>query len=361
MRKPDYLSPTSMSKWNEDPNLYYLKYLSNSTQPEERQTAPMAVGSAFDAFIKSHLYEMLFGSPSAAGNDARFTKDAIFEEQVEPHNRDESRIAGEHCFSAYRLLGALDALMIDLGRAKGPPKFEMDVRGGVSYGREDVIHSVPFRVKPDLHYINEHGAFVIFDWKVNGYYSRHGKSPTPGFVRARRYGKMPWTHDDCDLGTFKGIIINTRKGLEAYDSEWARQCAVGAWVCGAKVLDDFVCVIHQLACAPNGLKPKITVAEHAGHVTLAYQEQIHEEATQMWDAITRVVHDCGRAHAACEGQGCIECAMWVGEKNHWVLNDCACQPHVFRKLSLQDSRALCDLLDQRKEIVADTLNPALDW
>lgn len=365
MRRPAYLSPTSMSKWAEDPNLYYLKYLSDNPPADEPQTVPMAVGSAFDAFVKSFLYEHLFGSPSAAGNDPRFTREAIFEDQVDPHNRDEARIAGEHCFNWYRQLGALDGLMIDLGRANGTPKFEMDVRGPVSYGREGVIQSIPFRVKPDLHYVNEHGAFVILDWKVNGYYSRSGRSPTQGFVRARRNGKMPWTHDDCELGTFNGLVLNKKKGLEAYDPEWARQCAVGAWVSGAKVLDDFVCVIHQLACAPGIGKPRITVAEHVAFVTPAYQELIHEEAVKMWDAITTVIHvNCGKVCSQCQGQGCSRCGSYMGEKRPWFLNDCECTPHIFRRLSLQDSRELCNLLDQRKEIAAASRNqfisPALE-
>lgn len=349
MREPTYLSPTSMSKWAEDPNAYYLKYLSDNPIPQEPQTQAMSVGSAFDAFVKSHLYEALFGSPSAPGNDARFAHEAIFEDQVDPHNRDWARKAGEHCFTMYRTLGALDGLMMDLGRSNGTPKFEMDVRGPVTLGKNGVVQSVPFRVKPDLHYVNEHGAFVILDWKVNGYCSASGRSPTQGFVRARRPGKMPWTHDDCTLSTEKGLFINIKKGLEMYDHEWARQCSVGAWVCGAPVGTNFICVIHQLACAPvAGGAPKITVAEHAGHVTPAYQEFIHQEAAKMWSAIVDQVHQPG-------------CTGLVNPVTSEKMA-CACPRHVFRNLNLQDSIALCELLDKRKESASRSrfVNPALD-
>lgn len=326
MRKPEYLSPTSMSKWASDPNAYYLHYLSDSPPPREPQTVPMAVGSAFDAYVKSYLYEKLFGDPGAPGNDPAFKRDAIFEEQVAKHNRDAARKDGEHCFWAYKHLGALDDILLELGRSRERPQFEMDVRGAVTHGHYGTVQSVPFRVKPDLHYVNEHGAKVILDWKVNGFYSKSGQSPTPGFVRARRSGKMPWTHDDCTLGTHKGLIVNTKAGLEKYNEEWARQCSVGAWVCGAEVGSEFVAIVHQLACRPGTSRPEITVAEHIAFVSPEYQRSVHLEAVQMWQAIN--------------------------------------SDHVFRHLSFEESRDLCALLDQRKETLESprlsSFNPALD-
>src|SRR6185295_1201756 len=186
---------------------------------------------------------------------------------------DFARKAGEHCFSTYRLLGALDGLMIDLGKSKGPPKFEMDMRGTVSFGRGATVRNIPFRVKPDLHYVNEHGAFVILDWKVNGYLSASGVSPTKGFVRARRSGKLPWSHDECTFATHKGLLIN-QKTLDRFDPGWAVQCMIGAIVCGAPVGGDFVAVVHQLACRQG----RLTVAEHAGHVSTEFQDATLESA-----------------------------------------------------------------------------------
>lgn len=342
MREPTYLSPTSMSKWAEAPQEYYKRYLSDVSDEKEPQTQPMSVGSAFDAFVKSTLYEGLFGSPSAPGNDPRFARDAIFEDQVAPHNRDWARVAGEWCLSQYRQLGALDGLLVDLGRSKGPPKFEMDVRGSVSYGRDGIIRSVPFRVKPDLHFVNEHGAFVILDWKVNGYCSASGQSPTKGFVRARRRGKMPWVHDDCVQGTHKGISIN-KLTLEKFNAEWATQCSVGAWVCGMEVGGEFIAIIHQLACSPQaGSQPKVTVAEHAGIVSPAFQEVVHEGAVKMWAAISECVHR----------DGC----------TNLVAGGCTCGAprHVFRHMTLDESIKTCAILDKRHEITRGLLSPALE-
>lgn len=303
-----------MSKWRQDPNAYYLRYLSDNKIGDEPQNQAMAVGSAFDAYVKSFLYEHLFGPPSAPGNDETFDKERIFTEQVEPQNRDFARDVGDYLFGQYRKLGALDQLMLDLGRCKGKPRFEMDIRGKASVGRNGVVKEVPFRVKPDLCYVNEQDATVVFDWKVNGYMSQ-GKSPTPGFVRARRSGELPWAHAKCKLGTHKGLTVNVANGLEVYDEDWARQCSVGGWMFGCQIGSDFVACIHQLACKPRDVgKPTITVAEHVGFVTPSFQWALFDEAVALWEAIN--------------------------------------SDHVFRHLSIEDSKALCDVLDQRKATLA---------
>lgn len=310
-----------MSKWAQNPNDYYLQYLSDNPLPKEPQTQPMSVGSAFDAYVKSFLHEHIFGK----GADARFERDAIFEEQVEKHNWDFARTAGEHCLNWYRHLGALDQLMLDLGKTVGPPRFEMDVRGVASAGRMGEVRGVPFRVKPDLFYVNELGAHVILDWKVNGYCSKGGVSPMKGFVRARRSGKLPWTHDDAVLKGHLGLVVNVARGLEDYDEDWARQCSVGSWMCGEEVGAPFVAVIHQLACRPGESRPSITVAEHACFVHRGYQEQVHKLAVEMWEAIN----------------------------SDWV----------FRNLTIADSQELCRVLDQRRETLSEgvyNLNPALE-
>jgi hypothetical protein len=298
-----------MSKWAVDPNAYYLRYLSDNKLPSEPQTKAMAVGSAFDAFVKAFLFEHIFGK-----TDPRFEKQAIFEDQVEPHNRDWAQDAGEHLFKWYRHLGALDDLMLQLGKTKGPPKFEMDIRGRVSSGHGATVLSVPFRVKPDLCFVNEHDATVVLDWKVNGYESKSGVSPMKGFVRARRSGKLPWTHDDCKLESWRGLLVNTAEGLEKYNEGWATQCIVGGWCFGMSVGSQFVLSIHQLACRPGVGKPNLTVAEHQGFAGPMFQTAVFTGAHAMWEAIN----------------------------SDWV----------FRNLSKEDSAELCRVLDQRRDTLA---------
>ena len=56
MRKPEYLSPTSISLHEKDVDEFYSRYLADNKMPRMAQTQPMAIGSAFDAFCKSYLH-----------------------------------------------------------------------------------------------------------------------------------------------------------------------------------------------------------------------------------------------------------------------------------------------------------------
>src|ERR1700733_9743280 len=96
MRKMAYLSPTSLSLFLKDETQFYMQYLAENRPARPPQTVPMAVGSSFDAFAKSYLYEALFGK-----KDPKFELMAIFEAQVEPQNRDRAYKDGEHVFKEY--------------------------------------------------------------------------------------------------------------------------------------------------------------------------------------------------------------------------------------------------------------------
>jgi hypothetical protein len=110
MRKPEYLSPTALAQWEKNQEEFYLQYLAKTRPPRFPQTQPMAVGAAFDAYIKSYYHERLFG----AGFDPKFKLAAIFESQVEPQNRDWALVAGKYAFEAYKFSGACADLFVEL-------------------------------------------------------------------------------------------------------------------------------------------------------------------------------------------------------------------------------------------------------
>ena len=91
MRKPTYLSHSSLTLWGKDKEEFYIKHLSETRAPRIAQQNYMAVGAAFDAYAKSALHERLFGK----GADSQFEFQTIFEAQVESHNRDFALEAGQ--------------------------------------------------------------------------------------------------------------------------------------------------------------------------------------------------------------------------------------------------------------------------
>lgn len=312
MKTVEYLSPTSIALYYNDPTEFYLMYLSDNRPEKIPQTQPMSVGSAFDAYVKSYLHEALFGK----NNDARFGFDALFEAQVEEHNRDWALKAGEHAFNAYRLSGALADMMILLQGASNTPRFEFDLHGAVDGSREGSgldTGEVILYGKPDLHFITKDGVHVIHDWKVNGFCSRSPTSPAKGYIKLRDgwIGNQSRTHNTSHKDAWpdhsRGFSINVNHKLEDVKEDWANQLSTYGWLLGRPVGDDFITSIDQLACSPDGEWPKVRVAEHRTTVSPEWQRLFYDKAVNLW----KVVHS----------------------------------DHFFRDLSKAESQAKCQTLD----------------
>jgi hypothetical protein len=316
MKKIEYLSPTSISLFYERLDEFYLNYLSDLRPPKIPQTPAMAAGSAFDAYVKSYLHERLFGQ----GNDPKFGLIALFEAQVEPQNRDVSYNVGKHCFDQYRESGALGDLMLELGNAIGPPRFELQVQGVINGYREGVANQFGDMVllgKPDLFFMNKVGAHCIFDWKVNGYYSDTAPSPMQGFVRLREGRINKGQHKNAQLMIVDGMMINVAQHLEDVNPDWARQLSIYGWLCGEEVGAQFIVGIDQLVCKKQIIaNPSIRIAEHRTRVRKDSQKSIFAAAQHVWD----VVHS----------------------------------DHIFRDLTKEQSQEKCDVLDGKaKAIIGD--------
>jgi hypothetical protein len=324
MKKPKHLSPTSLSLFYKNPEEYYLMYLSDKAPDKFPQTKPMAVGSAFDAYAKSYLHEKIFG----VGNDPKFELSAIFEAQVEPQNRDEAKKAGEYCFEIYKKSGALGDLLLDLSKAVGPPKFELEVKGVINGYREGVtldVGGVHLLGKPDVFYINKLGAHVVFDWKVNGYYSAYNISPMQGYVRLREQGTNKGQHKSCQLMSHNGVMINIGQYLEQLNEDWARQLGIYGWLCGEDIGNDFIVAVDQLVCKPLDMAPRpaIRVAEHRLRISREFQWKTFAQAQRAWE---------------------------IANSNHF-----------FRDMSFEDSAARCATLDQMAESLKGDGSDEDDW
>jgi hypothetical protein len=322
MRKPQHLSPTSLNWFYKNQQEFYLMYLADQRPPRFPQTRPMSVGSAFDAYAKSYLHERIFG----LGHDPKFAFDAIFEAQVEVQNRDWAREAGKHIFDEYKRNGVLADLLLDLQKAIGPPRFELEVKGAINGYREGVTMTrgdVPFLGKPDVAYINKFGANVILDWKVNGYCSPRNTSPMQGYVRLREDGSNKGQHKNAQLMSHKGIMINIAGFLETFDEEWATQLGIYGWLCGMDIGSDFIVAIDQVVCKPAQPRPMLRFAEHRLRVSADYQWRIFAKAQQAWE----IIHS----------------------------------DHFFRDMSREESQERCKVLDNTAQALKGDGSEADQW
>ena len=297
MRLPEYLSPSSLSKWERDQEEYYKHYLSDNRMPRSKQTEAMSVGSAFDSVVKSYLHIAIYG------NEGEFSKEELFEKQVEPHNRDFAWEAGEICFEAYKKTGALSDLLTLLHKSDIQPQFEStikrEVKGVTLLGKPDIFFSIEERL-------------VIYDWKVNGYCSKKGMIPSRGYIMIRdswdskdhkesRGNNCP--HKDSHPMMVNGIMVNVGEKMETINAKWALQLSVYAWLLNEPIGGDFLIGIDQLACR-NG---KIRVAKHRNYVGADFQLNAFYRFLNLWE----IIHS----------------------------------DHIFRDLDISESAARCELLD----------------
>src|SRR5262249_41660769 len=140
---------------------------------------------------------------------------------------------------------------------------------------------------------------VVFDWKVNGYYSKWGARPMPGYV-ALRPGGFP--HEKAVVQDFKGMRINTACCLSQLNEDWARQLSVYAYLTGST--PEFIAAVDHIACRPGNVR----VAAHRLRITEEYQRRVITEAKYVWEVVN--------------------------------------SNHIFRSMSLADSQARCAVLDK---------------
>lgn len=309
MRIPKYLSPTSLGQWEKDQEEFYLQYLADKRPPRIPQTQPMAVGAAFDAYIKSYYHSVLFNTV-----DPRFEFETIFETQVDPHNRDWARTAGKYVFECYKTSGALSDLLGELQKSQSTPRFEFSL--------QEEFRGVPLLGKPDLHFVHHSGNEIILDWKVNGFCSKYNKSPNRGYLRVRDGWVGPPSrnanavHKDAFAMNHSGVIINIAENLETINREWATQLCTYAWLCGAEIGSEFVVAIDQIVAKPDlPDRPKLRIAEHRCLVSPDYQRTAMARYSELWEIVN--------------------------------------SNHIFRELSFEESATRCQTLDRQYEAFGD--------
>lgn len=298
-RVPKALSYSSWALFEKDAEEFYLRYLAETKAPRLPQENYMSVGSGFDAFAKAELHSAVFGPHT----DKNFEFDKLFEDQVESHNRDFARSAGKYVLDCYKHSGSFDELLKLLKQAIEPPRFETNI--------EAMIDGVPCSGKPDLRFLlkpREETLRVVLDWKVKGFCSKHGASPSKGYAMCRdgydyRPLKLNATkkapdgkpsashgteHDNYKAFDFKGLTIN-EGFMEMCNDEYADQVSLYGWMLGETPGDENVVVwIDEIVSKfmGEGNNPLLRIANHRARVSRGYQLKLLEKIKKCWNAIS---------------------------------------------------------------------------
>jgi len=284
MKLPRSLSYSSLTLWENSPEEFYVRYLAEHPAPRLPQEPPMAVGSAFDAYVKAASNYILYGTAVSP----QFEFSAIFESQVEPQNRDFALGAGKHVFKAYKLCGAFDDLIKLLRQSVEPPRFEFKVDG--------TIAGAPFTGKPDCRFMLDFGSGLIhciLDWKVRGYCSKYAASPSKGYMLCRDGYKSEKPsrshgaeHDNYLAYNHRGLTINAGY-LEYCNDEYAAQLCLYGWLLGEQPGDENVVgMIDEIVSKPASPTPLLRIANHRARVKADYQQNLLERVGRCWQAIT---------------------------------------------------------------------------
>lgn len=287
MRIPKYLSYSSLSTMEKNPEEFYVTRLAERRPPREPQSKPMAVGSAFDAFVKAALHAALFGP----GADPCYEFSTIFEAQVEPQNRDFGLKAGWHALCAYYYCGAYQKLLAELKQSVEPPQFEFTVL------RE--LGGVPFQGKPDCRFVLDLGEgriHCIYDWKVRGYCSKSTTSPTPGyalcldcFTAAKQNKSHGQEHNRYLAKSFRGHTINAGY-FETCSQSYADQLSLYGWLLGETPGDENVVLgIEEFTAKPpktEGEPPQLRFSWHRALCKKEYQLALMKRVQAGWARIT---------------------------------------------------------------------------
>lgn len=193
-------------------------------------------------------------------------------------------------------------------------KFEFTVDGKIIstdfVGRSKA--AVPLLGKPDMMFSTSQ-CDVVLDWKVNGFCGKQTTSPKPGYLKIRPGGQ---SHRDAVEGKHHNIDISISHPLDVIDDSWALQLSVYSWLCDCAVGSDFIVAVDQLVGDGSGAAIG-RVAEFRGLISASYQWKLFDEIVEIWSIVN--------------------------------------SDHIFRDLSLEDSKAFCERLDNScQEFAIDT-------
>ncbi len=279
LRIPKYLSPSSLSKFEESRPEFFERYMSPIKTQRPPQMDFMAMGSAFDAFVKSQIHSDIHGEAATTGG--KFDREKLFESQVEPHNRDIVWERAEDLWNQYVKCGAYGSLLADISLSPFAPEMEFTAVG--------VIQDIPLLGKPDLRYITKGGVHVISDWKVNGSMSKTGASPVQGYKICLDYGSKTHGkhHKKYVPFNLKDVVINEGY-LETFCDYWADQLSIYGWLLGEPIGgEDHIIRMEQIACRPVKSQPlpRAKFATHMSRISKAYQESVLARVKMCWETI----------------------------------------------------------------------------
>jgi hypothetical protein len=271
MKPLHYFSPTSFMEWKHCAAKFVTKRLMGYPKRESEQGKPAAAGCAFDCFIKRWL---------ATRIDLQDRPDLSMEALVAQITREEDREsildAGRSLAIKYVELGfgnrlldeGLYDLETDIFHLMDGPEGYPELR---LFGKLDSV----LKPKGELAYCDNWDVFVPHDWKIRGYGSKQGYSPTPGYSTYLTWdGKVKSAHK-------KAIMP-----IDELHGRWGIQLTMYAWMLNnVRVPDrDLPIAIDEITYGNES----IVFSQIRTYTSLEYQQRLYAELLDAWKKVHEI-------------------------------------------------------------------------
>ena len=242
VRDLEYVSPSSLNEFERDPVGFYFKRLGpiESRPAREPQSFPAAVGTAFDAFVKTAVTEEE-GIPSPLLNSML---DGVADNAIP---------MGFQLYLDYSKCGGYDQFL-DLE----PSSLEVET---------DAV--VPGTEIPIFGYLDAQvSGKRAFDWKVTSSGRPGGMSPNKGY--------------NACIDSRSGITRTHKLAgscLETLNERWATQLTMYTWMLRGEI-GPFGGCIDQIVVCPGYIR----LAQFRAPVSVAFQHKVKQRILSMWTA-----------------------------------------------------------------------------
>lgn len=298
---PSYLSPSGLIQFEKCPNTFFLERMAQDPDPRDEQGPAAAAGSAFDYFIKIELARELGRKSLELGLEGlrKTLWDGIYREEdkllyqgrsvndilwclsVEPQHRGEMAPIGKYLLDIYKKNGYDPSRFKQVEIHK---KYMLQFAGftipiigkGDALVNDEVIDAEKTlvgaikKISSSSSSSSSEIAIYPFDWKVKGYSSASGASPTAGYYCIWEDGEIKGSH--------KNYVPDIP--FESISDRYAVQLAVYGWQCGL-FGKDFPAFIDEIVIRPN----KIRVAKFRGIITRGFQAKLAERFFTCWRSL----------------------------------------------------------------------------
>lgn len=262
-----YFSPSSFMEYRDCPNKFFLKRLCGFPKEEQESVGvPAVLGTAFDAFVKRWIAKRL-------GIEDR--PDLLHETligQVKHERREEILDAARNLAVKYVELEFPQRLIEEEITDVERDEFHLmnlhpDFLGKMDRNNQPI---------PELRLFGKLDGVikdtVPFDWKVRGYQSKTGASPTPGY-------RVYVTNDG------KSFDAHVKNGMPIHElhPRWATQLTIYAWMLNRDRIpqENRDVAIDEICYGANNIK----FCQIRTHTSLEYQQQLWREMSEAWVAV----------------------------------------------------------------------------